>query len=337
MFGRFPIVLALIASAAPAQTPPTPKSVPIAPAEIDDQLEITGDAVAGKEVRTRMTVPATVNGAGPFRFIVDSGADRSVVGAQLARRLALPAGDTVTMHSMAGSTTVRTAEVGRLAVGGSVVHHISAPVLAEAHLGADGLLGIDALAGQRLMLDFERDTVTLEDARRRVAGQPGDIVVVARRRRGQLILTQARAGGTVVEAVIDTGAEITMANSALRTKLFGARRLPKAQLVQLVSVTGATITAELVVLPQIRLGGIVLEQVPVAFADVPPFRMFDLAERPAILLGTDLMAIFRRVSLDFRARKVRFQLRACGNDGLTMNSGALSRIEQRAGKRSRCR
>ena len=338
MTGRFLFAFALLAGNAPAQTPsPPPKPPPIASAEIDDQLEINGDAVAGKEVRTRMTVPVTVNGSGPFRFVVDSGADRSVVGARLSRRLALPAGETVMMHGIAGSNLVRTAAVDRIAVGNSVVDHISAPVLAEGNLGADGLLGIDALAGQRLMLDFEAETITLEDARRPMVGQPGDIVVVARRRRGQLILTQARAGGVPVEAVIDTGAEVTVGNSALRAKLFAGRRLPKVRPVQLISVTGATVTADLVILPQVRLGGLMLEQVPVAFADVPPFRLFDLAERPALLLGTDLMASFRRVSLDFRARKVRFQLRQCGSNGLVISNGALTRIEELAGKRSRCR
>jgi hypothetical protein len=48
-----------------------------------------------------------------------------------------------------------------------------------------------------------------------------------------------------------------------------------------------------------------------AFADVPPFKMFGLSDDPALLLGTDLLDTFRRISLDFRARKVRFQLRRC--------------------------
>ena len=47
-----------------------------------------------------------------------------------------------------------------------------------------------------------------------------------------------------------------------------------------------------------------------AFADVPPFKLFGLSDQPALLLGTDILESFRRVSLDFRARKVRFQLAA---------------------------
>ena len=44
---------------------------------------------------------------------------------------------------------------------------------------------------------------------------------------------------------------------------------------------------------------------------MPPFKLFGLADEPALLLGTDILETFRRVSLDFRARKVRFQLRRC--------------------------
>jgi hypothetical protein len=57
-----------------------------------------------------------------------------------------------------------------------------------------------------------------------------------------------------------------------------------------------------------------------AFADVPPFKMFGLSNEPALLLGTDILESFRRVSLDFRARKVRFQLRRCGSQGVVIST-----------------
>ena len=52
-----------------------------------------------------------------------------------------------------------------------------------------------------------------------------------------------------------------------------------------------------------------LFNVPMAFVDAPPFALFGLARDPAIMLGTDVLQSFRRVSLDFRNRKVRFVLR----------------------------
>lgn len=67
----------------------------------------------------------------------------------------------------------------------------------------------------------------------------------------------------------------------------------------------------LAVVPEMRIGSITMQNVLIGFADLPPFRLFGLQNAPAMLLGTDLMGSFRRVSLDFGAKKVRFQLRRC--------------------------
>ena len=74
---------------------------------------------------------------------------------------------------------------------------------------------------------------------------------------------------------------------------------------------------------------VTLRNVPMAFADVPPFAAFGLSSEPALLLGTDVMETFRRVSLDFRARKVRFQLKRCGTAGIILStsfSSSLTRL-----------
>jgi hypothetical protein len=68
---------------------------------------------------------------------------------------------------------------------------------------------------------------------------------------------------------------------------------------------------------ELQLGPVILYNVPIAFADVPPFKVFGLSNEPALLLGTDILENFRRVSLDFRSRKVRFQLRSCKTDTFT--------------------
>jgi hypothetical protein len=72
-----------------------------------------------------------------------------------------------------------------------------------------------------------------------------------------------------------------------------------------------------------------LRDVPIAFADVPPFKLFGLSEEPALLLGTDILESFKRVSLDFKARKVRFQLKRCSTDATvisTSSSYSLTRM-----------
>ena len=266
--------LAMSGQALPERGQPSSPYPPITlgEAEIDDRLEVSGDAIEGKQIDTRMVIGVTVDGSGPYRFVVDSGADRSVIGEGVARTLGLPAGRSVTLHDVAGTSRRETVRIARLGIGNG----------------------------------------TVEDTRRPAKVQADEIVVTARSRGGQLILTQARASGVDIRAVVDTGSQLTIGNLALRDALARHRRpLPEASMATLVSVTGETLLVPLMIVPEIRVGRIIMRNVLVGFADLPPFRLFGLREAPAMLLGTDLMGSFRRISLDFRAKKVRFQLPRC--------------------------
>jgi predicted aspartyl protease len=297
-------------AAPPAEQPAEslPEQVFIKPATIDNTLEVTGEAVAAREINTRMQVAVMVNEKGPFRFFVDSGADRSVIGLGLAARLGLPAGPTVLLHSTGSAREANTVLINTIRVGSSVIHDIAAPALPERFLGGDGMLGIDSLVDQRLTIDFDARTVVVQDTHQpeRAVGSD-EVMITARKRKGQLILTEANAG-TRIAAVIDTGTEITVGNGALRAKLLRHRRTP-VMTTTLISVTGDVVPADLLPIPEIRIGDLVLRNVLIAFTDVPPFKLFGLDREPAILLGTDILKSFRRVSLDFRRRKVRFTLR----------------------------
>lgn len=320
---------ALAQSTPPTTSPPanpTPTLPPLPPAVIDNGLTVGGADIAARKVESRMTVAVRIEGHGPYRFVVDSGADTSVVGANVARGLRLAATDPARVHGMTATALVDRVAVAELQVGDSTISDLQLPVLREDYLGGQGMIGIDALVEQRLMMDFDKRLITIEDARRPAPRSYGDIVVVARRRRGQLILTQASANGRAVEAVIDTGSEITVGNLALRHKLFGKRGVT-LETVEAMGVTGDMLKLQLVRLDELRIGPILLRDVVIAFADVPPFAAFGLNDHPALFLGTDMMENFRRVSLDFRARKVRFQLKRCQTTGITLRTFAsVSRL-----------
>jgi hypothetical protein len=333
----FVLALALICSAvagdvAPAaQKPkvrkpvpaPTTPMAPLPPAVLDDTLAIGGEDINARKINTRMTVEVRVNGRGPYRFLVDSGADTSVVGLRIARDLQLPLARPAVLHGMTASAVVDRVRVEELQLGSSTIYEMELPALKEVDLGGDGMIGIDALIQQRLMMDFEKRIIKAEDARTPAIRLDGEIVVRARSRRGQLILTQVKAAGLPLDAVIDTGSEITIGNLALRDKLIKGHR-DKFITVAATGVTGVTINLQLARVGELRLGPVTLKNVPIAFADAPPFTVFGLSEEPALLLGTDLLETFRRVSLDFRARKVRFQLRRCGTTGILISTSPTS-------------
>ena len=309
----------------PRPAPPGPSTMPpLPPAHIDDALAIGGDDINAKKVESRMTVEVAVNGRGPYRFVVDSGADSSAVGLRVARDLQLPLGTPVILNGMTDRNIVDRVKLASLSVGPSTIHNLEVPALRESDLGGDGMIGIDALIRQRLMMDFENRIIKVEDARRPVEHFTDEIVITAKLRHGQLILTQVRAGGLTLEAVIDTGSEITIGNLALRDKIM--RNLNRSWTVSTTGVTGKTVDLQLGSIRQLRVGSIVLTDVPIAFADVPPFKVFGLSDKPALLLGTDILQNFRRVSLDFAARKVRFQLRRCGSTAVTIGTSPVSMI-----------
>lgn len=313
---------------APRPAPATPPNVPALPmAQFDPSLAIGGGDVKAHKVETRLSVEVKINDRGPYRFIVDSGADSSAVGLGIAKTLELPLGSPAILNGMTGRNLVDRVTVASLTLGPTTIHHLQLPALREIDMGGDGMIGIDALAQQRLMMDFDRHLIKVEDARVQVHSEPGDIVIIARRQRGQLILAEVRASNQQLDAIIDTGSEVTVGNLALRNKLLRKNRVTVRTL-DLIGVTGDSIKVELAVIDELQLGPILLRNVPIAFADLPPFKMFGLSDQPALMLGTDILENFRRVSLDFRARKVRFQLRRCTTEGviISTNPDSFSRL-----------
>ena len=82
----------------------------------------------------------------------------------------------------------------------------------------------------------------------------------------------------------DVRSEITIGNLALRDKLIKGHR-DKFVTVSATGVTGVTIDLQLARIGELRLGSITLRNVPIAFADVPPFEVFGLTKEPALLPG----------------------------------------------------
>lgn len=295
-----PLAIVLLAAApAVAQEVEAPAEPRI---EVVEQLDLEQDRTE------RMTVPVRIEGRGPYSFIVDTGSERTVISRELAEELGLGPGRTATVHSMTEVSRIATVVIPELEVGRRTVTDIHAPALARRHLGAEGLLGIDSLQSQRVVLDFVRGEMAVTPSRREEGRWPeGTIVVSARSRYGHLMLVDASFDGERVYVIVDTGAQVTVANTALRRRLERRRRLALHP-VQIVSVTGGTVAAEYGIARRITIGGAGIRNLPVAFADVNPFRQLDLIDRPAILLGMDALQLFDRVSFDFTNRRVRLLL-----------------------------
>lgn len=302
MRGALALCLALLAPAAPlaGQNMPVPgQDAP--PPTASDVLNI------GTDIPGRMTVPVRIGSSGPYPFTIDTGAERTVISRELANLLALEPGPGIRITAMTGTTAVSTVRIPALSVSSAGRAKIEAPLLEGRHLGAPGLLGIDSLQGHAVSIDFDAQRMAISSSRRlKLAGEPGDVVVQARSFHGQLVVTDAFFRGTRVRVVLDTGSVISMGNLALRAKV--AKGRSAFQPVTVTSVTGQTLTADYTQIGSVQMGGVIFQNLPVAFADAAPFKRLGLDNRPALLLGMDALRQFRRVDIDFANRELRLAL-----------------------------
>ena len=302
------------AVAATVGTPPVMAAAPLPPSRFEalsqpqpDNLMVAPDKLGFvRDSYQRMTVPVRLSGKGPFRFLVDTGSDRSAISRELAATLGLDAAPRARLYSATGESQVAMAVISNLTLSRKAVKRIDAPLLDAADIGADGILGIDTLRAERLSFDFVARTIAITTAQDAPEVDEADAIVVrAKRRDGRLVITDAAADGHHVSVVLDTGSQYSVGNRALRGKLERRGALDIRGPIELVSVTGATLRGELAVIRELQIGGTTVRGLAMVFADAHTFRQLDLDRRPAILLGMNGLESFDKVSIDFASRKLR--------------------------------
>jgi predicted aspartyl protease len=259
---------------------------------------------------TRMTLPIVIGGRGPYAFLVDTGSERTILSSELAAQLALVAGRRVNLVTVTGASQVGTVTVPNLDFGQKRrLKDFEAPLLGAGNIGAAGLLGIDSLQSQQVIFDFAAGTLSLTRpaSRSRPTHAEGDeIVVTARKKLGRLIFAEASVERQSVQAILDTGAQLTIGNEALRRRLIKQGKLGPLRPVQIMSVSGELLTLDCATVRDFQIGNVRMKNIRVAFADLEPFKRLKLDDKPALLLGMDTLKLFDRVAVDFANRRVRF-------------------------------
>jgi hypothetical protein len=280
---------------------PSPQTVPQGPSYLPPSSISTVS-----DIYKRMTGPVRVAGGGPYPFVADTGANQSVISAELAKQLGLVIGDTQALNGVAGVQMTPTT-TAKIQIGARPEREATLSVLPGDAIGGFGLLGLDQLDGGRVTLDFGRQELTIDGAAG-MSGSGDEVELQAHRRDGQLTLVDADLAGIKLTAFIDSGAQDTIGNMALRQLAVTRYPLVPWRPIPIVSVTGQTIDAVFADLPGLRFGGLSVPTWPVAFADLHTFRMWNLVDRPAILIGVDVLSRFESVCLDFRRDEVRLRL-----------------------------
>jgi predicted aspartyl protease len=292
-----------------AQTTTTTRLEAVSGVPEIDKTTQTEDVRFRNDFQDRMTVPVRLSGAGPYRFLVDTGADRTAISRELVAKLKLESAGEAELHSVSGVSTIATARIHNLALTRTPETSVDAAVLESANIGADGIVGVDLLRSQRVQFDFEKQTMSIvPSATPDFSTEPGTIVVRARRKNGRLVVTDAVANGASLTVVLDTGSQVSIGNPALRRRLLGNNLVDVDRSVELESVTGDKIIGDYMIVREIMIGGIGLTNLAVVFTDAHTFKQLGLDKRPALLLGMNAIRAFKKVSIDFANRKFRVVL-----------------------------
>lgn len=257
-----------------------------------------------EDYHERLTVPVTVDGVGPFDFMIDTGSQATVVTDRVNSRVALPPAGTATIVGMASTQTVNMVEVSQLVVGTRTIYDFDAPVLQRAHVGADGILGLDSLQDMRVLIDFRNETMSVTDVPEKGSRRGYEIIVRAKSRHGQLLITNALVDGVRTTVIVDTGSQGSVGNLALRERI----RQRRAKEVATMDVNGAMLVAPMSHARRLKIQGIEFSNVAITYADTPAFKELGFTNQPVLSLGMQSLRLFDRVAIDFSARRILFDL-----------------------------
>ncbi len=314
-------LLVLLAGAEPLPSPlPNVWVLPPAPPLQIKPVVLEHVSVVGQEPRYvaatrldkigRIWAPVKVNGHGPYRLVLATGASHTALTPHLAEALGIrgdPA-QTVMLRGATGSVPVPLVPIETLEYGDFLMESRRLAVIPDALGGADGVLGMDGLADKRIHIDFRRDRITIMRSKNQRAG--GGFSTIPVNLLHGLLVADAVMGGVPVKAVIDTGGQVTLGNLALRHAL-AERRRKGVQEGKLDQVWGSTLDMQVgtrLETPALVLGNLLVRSPAMTFADFEIFKYWKLTEEPAMLIGMDVLGLLDTLIIDYRRRELQVRL-----------------------------
>jgi predicted aspartyl protease len=256
----------------------------------------------------RVWVPVAINGRGPFRLVVDTGATSSVIVSSVARRLGIPtkSATKVLVQGATGVDTVPYVTAEQMELGDLLFNQAKLLIVPDVFGGADGVLGVRGLPDMRIHLDFRREITEIEYARHRQR-LPGEWLEFSAAP-GRLARLDLWVGGVRTKAVIDTGAQQTIGNDRLRKALLLRGR--STQDADIVGVTMDITQAKSIRIHALAFGSVVVRNVAISFGELPVFEHWRLNGEPALLLGMDVIEKLEAFEIDYQQGKLHLRARS---------------------------
>jgi hypothetical protein len=307
----------LTAPAALSTTPEPPPAVGNTPAVAQDgsTSEVLVEANEPKYVAPtlrdrigRIWAPVIINGKGPFRLVLDTGASHSAIISRVADSLGISAQtDPILLRGVTGAAVVPAVHVDRMEVGDLLIEPSTLPIVADAFGGAEGVLGREGLPDKRIFADFRHDRLVISRSHRERAGL-GFSIIPLKLAHGGLLTAEVRVGSVRTQAIIDTGGQQTVGNLALREALM---KRPPADAISedIIGVTLDVQRSDAITAPPIELGTLKLHHVRVAFGDMYLFDHLKLTRQPTLMIGMDVLGSFDVLIIDYKMHEMQVRTR----------------------------
>jgi predicted aspartyl protease len=251
----------------------------------------------------RVWAPVYLNGVGPFRLVLDTGANRSAVTRSVASRIGAPIVDSQNARLLGatGTSIVPAIYVDSIEVGDLLLDRSKVVIVDDVFGGAEGVLGADGLGDKRVFIDFRNDAIDIRQARSR--SRPPDYARVrVKRYRDHLLMFDVTLAGVRTTAMLDTGAQTTIGNTKLRQAL--ERRARRGVENRIVGVTldeqiGLAFDA-----PPVTIADVTVRGMRVTFGDFHIFDAWKMNDRPALLIGMDIIGLLDSLIIDYKHQEL---------------------------------
>jgi len=305
---------------APAAPSATSQSLPSPAEQLEEVIVQTTEpkyvAPTRRDRIGRIWAPVLIDGKGPYRMVLDTGATHSAIAARAALSLGGTPITTTLVTGFTGSATVPSLHVNRLEVGELLMGATDLPVLPDVFGGAQGVLGFEGLQNKRIFADFAHDRLEItlshgERARRDFVVVPLSVI------KDGLLCANVRIGGIRARAIVDTGAQATVGNLALRDAL--VRHHPRgAEREDIIGVTLDVQSGDNVPAPDIDFGDMQVKGAHITFGDMYLFQHWHLTDQPTVMLGMDLLGSFDALVIDYNRHELQVRARDMDQSGYSL-------------------
>lgn len=255
----------------------------------------------------RVWAPVYINGKGPFRLVLDTGANRSAITLPVANQIGVPIlASTTKLIGVTGSAMVPTIYVDSLEVGDLWLDRRQLAIVDDVFGGAQGVLGADGLNDKRVRIDFEQDSISIRYSRRK-ARPLGFARVPVQLRHGHLLVFKVKVAGVRTTAMLDTGGQVTIGNESLRQAL--AKRFRRGATNSIVGVTLEEQEGEAFRAPPVTIGSLTINGMQVTFGDFHVFDAWGMNDQPALLIGMDVIGLLETVIIDYKHKELHLRAR----------------------------